>query len=44
MRKSDYAWYFEIETYSVQYTPKAIQAGVVKALKGTKKVDLDGNH
>ena len=44
MRKSDYGWSFEIITNSVQYAPNAIQAGVIKALKGTKKVDLDGNH
>ncbi|MDO6603895.1 hypothetical protein [Arenibacter palladensis] len=44
MRRSDYGWSFENITNSVQDAPNAIQAGVVKALKGTKKVDLDGNH
>ena len=44
MRKSDYAWSFEITTISEQHAPNAVQAGVIKALKGTKKVDLDGNH
>ncbi|MBU2905137.1 alpha-L-fucosidase [Arenibacter algicola] len=42
--KSDYAWSFEIATKSEQHAPNAIQTDVNKALKGTKKVDLDGNH
>ncbi len=42
--KSDYAWSFEIATNSEQHAPNAIQSDASKALKGTKKVDLDGEH
>lgn len=42
--KSEYAWSFEIATHSEQHAPNAIQTDANKALKGTKKVDLDGNH
>ena len=42
--KSDYAWSFEIATNSEQHAPNAIQSDASKALKGTKKVDLDGAH
>ncbi|WP_226539564.1 alpha-L-fucosidase [Neotamlana laminarinivorans] len=42
--KSNYAWTFEIETNKNQHTPNVIQTDPTKALKGTKKVDLDGEH
>ena len=42
--KTEYAWSFEIETNSNQHTPNAIQTDASKALQGTKKVNLDGNH
>jgi len=42
--KSDYAWSFEIVTNSERHAPNAIQSDASKALKGTKKVDLDGAH
>lgn len=42
--KSNYAWSFEIETTKNQHTPNAIQNDASKALQGTKKVDLEGNH
>lgn len=40
---SDHAWSFEIETDKEQHEPNAIQTDASKALKGTKKVDLEGN-
>ena len=40
---TDYAWSFEIETNKEQHEPNAIQTDASKALKGTKKVDLEGN-
>jgi len=42
--KSKYAWSFEIETTTNQHTPSAIQTDASKALDGTKKVNLDGEH
>jgi len=42
--KSEHAWSFEIATNSEQHAPNAIQTDANKALKGTKKVDLDGKH
>ncbi|WP_276166012.1 alpha-L-fucosidase [Zobellia alginiliquefaciens] len=42
--KSKYAWSFEIETANEQHATTAIQTDADKALKGTKKVDLDGKH
>ena len=42
--QSKYAWAFKIETDKEQFTPNAIQTDVDKAFKGTKKVDLEGNH
>ncbi len=42
--KSKYAWTFEIATNEEQHHPTAIQSDADKAFKGTKKVDLDGNH
>lgn len=37
------AWSFEIITDHEQHTPNVIQKDADKALKGTKKVDLEGN-
>ncbi|WP_406684709.1 alpha-L-fucosidase [Seonamhaeicola sp. MEBiC1930] len=42
--ESQYAWSFEIETNTNQHKPSAIQTDASKALQGTKKVDLEGNH
>ncbi|REE00154.1 alpha-L-fucosidase [Marinoscillum furvescens] len=42
--KSQHAWAFEIQTSREQHTPNAIEQNVDNAFKGTKKVDLDGNH
>ena len=42
--KSQHAWSFEITTSRDQHTPASIETNSSKALKGTKKVDLDGNH
>ncbi|RTE55597.1 alpha-L-fucosidase [Arenibacter aquaticus] len=42
--KSEHAWSFEIATTSEQHAPNVIQTDANKALKGTKKVDLDGNN
>lgn len=39
---SQYAWSFEIVTDREQHVPNAIQANASQALKGTKKVDLEG--
>lgn len=39
---SQFAWSFEIVTTSEQHHPNAIQTDASKALKGTKKVDLEG--
>ena len=39
---SKYAWTFEILTNSEQHSPNVIVKNVNKALKGTKKVDIDG--
>uniref|UniRef100_UPI00356744B5 alpha-L-fucosidase n=1 Tax=Pontiella sp. TaxID=2837462 RepID=UPI00356744B5 len=41
--ESEYAWAFEIVTDRNQHTPNAIQHDASKALKGTKKVDLEGH-
>ena len=40
---SKYAWSFEIVTDENQHSPNVITLDEDKALKGTKKVDLDGN-
>ena len=40
--KSQYVWSFEIVTNSQQHQPKAIVSDANKALKRTRKVDLDG--
>jgi len=40
--KSKYVWTFEVETNKIQHEPNAIQTDASKALKGTKKVDLEG--
>ena len=40
---SQYAWSFEIVTTTEQHVPKVIEADPAKALKGTKKTDLDGH-
>lgn len=42
--KSEYAWSFEVETNTEQHTPSVMQTDASKALEGTKKVDLDGEH
>ncbi len=41
---SQYAWSFEIVTDAEQHHPNVIVTDAGKALKGTKKVDLDGKH
>lgn len=41
--QSAHAWAFEIVTDENQHTPNAIVLDEDKVLKGTKKVDLDGN-
>ena len=40
---SQHAWSFEIVTDRQQHVPKVIQTDATKALKGTKKVDLEGH-
>ncbi|QDT00961.1 alpha-L-fucosidase [Adhaeretor mobilis] len=40
---SQHAWAFEIVTTEEQHHANAIQSNAVTALKGTKKVDLEGN-
>ncbi|WP_299668379.1 alpha-L-fucosidase [uncultured Polaribacter sp.] len=40
--KTKYAWAFKIDTDFIQHKPNAIQTDADKALKGTKKVDLEG--
>jgi alpha-L-fucosidase len=40
--ESRYAWTFEIVTDQEQHTPNVIQHDASQALKGSKKVDLDG--
>ncbi|UMB62038.1 alpha-L-fucosidase [Lutibacter sp. A80] len=40
--ESMYAWSFKIVTKKEQYHPNVIQKDASKALKGTKKVDIDG--
>lgn len=40
---SKYAWSFEIVTDREQHVPNVIQHDASEALKGTQKVDLDGN-
>ncbi|MDQ8207391.1 alpha-L-fucosidase [Coraliomargarita sp. SDUM461003] len=40
---SQYAWTFEIQTTAEQHTPNVIVRDADRALKGTKKVDLEGN-
>ena len=40
---SQYAWSFEIQTNEEQHHPNVIVRDANKALKGTKKVDLEGN-
>ncbi|GAA5507497.1 hypothetical protein Rcae01_02953 [Novipirellula caenicola] len=41
--RSKYAWTFEIVTDREQHVPNVIQHDASEALKGTKKVDLDGH-
>ncbi|QDU88855.1 Arylsulfatase precursor [Pirellulimonas nuda] len=41
--QSTHAWAFEIETDREQHEPNVIQRNASKALRGTKKVDLEGN-
>jgi alpha-L-fucosidase len=41
--RSQYAWSFEILTSEEQHHANAIETDASAALKGTKKVDLDGN-
>ena len=41
--KSQHAWAFEIVTTTDQFVPQVDQMNATDALKGTKKVDLDGN-
>ena len=41
--ESQYAWSFEVATAQEQHSPNAIVRDADKALKGTKKVDLEGN-
>jgi len=41
---SQHAWSFEITTTKDQHTPAVVETNSTKALKGTKKVDLDGHH
>ena len=41
---TNYAWAFEINTDKEQHSPNAIVKNSSKALKGTKKVDLEGKH
>ena len=40
---SQHVWAFEIVTTTEQFVPKGDQLNATDALKGTKKVDLDGN-
>ena len=40
--KSQHAWAFEIATTTEQFVPKVDQMNATDALKGTKKVDLEG--
>lgn len=40
---SQYAWSFEIVTDTEQHTPNAIVKDASRALKNTRRVDLDGN-
>jgi len=40
---SQFAWSFEIQTDAEQHHPNVIEKDASDALKGTKKVDLDGN-
>jgi hypothetical protein len=42
--QSLHAWSFEIQTSTEQHHPNVIVLDVDKALKGTKKVNLEGNH
>ena len=39
-----HAWAFEIKTNSEQHSPNVIVKDAEEALRGTKKVDLDGYH
>lgn len=41
--KSEYAWSFEILTDAEQHHSNVVEKDASRALKGTKKVDLDGN-
>ena len=41
---TSYAWAFEIQTDREQHRPNVMEKNATKVLKGTKKVDLDGNH
>ena len=41
--QSEYAWSFEVVTTQKLHSPNTIVWDANKALKGTKKVDLDGN-
>lgn len=42
--ESKHAWVFKIATDEQQFVANVIQNDATKALEGTKKVDLDGNH
>ena len=41
--QSEHAWSFEIVTTTNQHVPKTVETNAATALKGTKKVDLEGN-
>ena len=41
--QSEHAWSFEIVTTTNQHVPKTVETSAATALKGTKKVDLEGN-
>lgn len=40
---SEHAWSFEIATTMDLHVPSAIEAKASEALKGTRRVDLEGN-
>lgn len=42
--QSQHAWSFEIQTSTEQHHPNVIVLDVDRALKGSKKVNLDGKH
>ena len=41
--RSEYAWTFEIVTNEEQHTPNVMVTDATKALKNTRKVDLEGH-